>query len=69
MADLHLRSQAERFAIADSLLTGLWEEIRLGCAQDGILQVAVDCQVMINRIVWKLNEKLNNSNEQENNHG
>lgn len=68
MADLHLRSQAERFAIADSLLTGLWEEIRLGCAQDGILQVAVDCQVMINRIVWKLND-IANSSEKEDNHG
>lgn len=56
MSDLHLRSQVERLTIAENLLSGLWEEIRLGCVQDGLLQIAVYCQTDINRIVWKLNE-------------
>lgn len=50
------RSQAERMALALSLLEGLWEEIGDGEAED-ILQEAVYAQVYINRIVWKLNEK------------
>ena len=50
------RSQAERMAVASSLLEGLWEEIRKGEAEN-ILQEAVYAQQSINRIVWKLNEK------------
>lgn len=52
------RSQAERMALASSLLDGLWEEIRKGEAEN-ILQEAVYAQQSINRIVWKLNERMN----------
>lgn len=57
MSELHLRSQIERLTIAETLLAGVWEEVRLGCVQDGALQLAVNCQIDINRIVWKLNEQ------------
>lgn len=53
------RSQAERLTIAESLLSGVWDEIERGKIDDGVLQLAVNSQIMCNRIVWKLNE-LNN---------
>lgn len=65
MGDLHLRSQVERLTIADSLFKTVWEEVRLGCAQDGILQIAVDCQAEVNRIVWALNERNNRGQDND----
>ena len=52
---LRLRSQAERMTIAETLLDRIWEEMTNGCVQDGLLQLAVNCQILCNRIVWKLN--------------
>lgn len=49
------RTQAERLSIVEALLTGVNEEIFKGKAED-ILQIAVNCQVEINRMVWKLNK-------------
>lgn len=54
--DIHLRSQVERLTIAETLMEGVWEEVRRGCVQDNILQIAVYCQVFANRIVSVLNE-------------
>ena len=55
------RSQAERLAIADSLIASVWEEYVNGSIDTGTLQVAAYIQANANRIVWKLNE-LNNPN-------
>lgn len=55
------RSQAERLAIADSLIASVWEEYLNGSIDRSTLQVAAYIQANANRIVWKLNE-LNNPN-------
>ena len=55
------RSQAERLAIADSLIASVWEEYLNGSVDRSTLQVVAYIQANANRIVWKLNE-LNNSN-------
>ena len=46
--ELRIRSQQERLTIA---------EVRFGKVEDGLLQTAVNAQIMCNRIVWKLNEQ------------
>ena len=54
------RTQAERLGIAEELLTSVREEIEKGKADTSVLQtevllqIAVFCQVEINRIVWML---------------
>lgn len=53
--ELKKRSQAERVAIAMTLLESIWDEVRTGNADD-ILQEMVYVQMFTNRIVWKLNE-------------
>lgn len=55
------RSQAERLAIANSLIASVWEEYLNGSIDRSTLQVAAYIQANANRIVWKLNE-LNNPN-------
>lgn len=67
MSDFHLRSQVERLTIVDTLLDGIWEEVQMGCIQDGILQIAVYAQTNCNRIVWKLNQ-INNGGHYEQDH-
>lgn len=52
------RTQAERLSIVEALLVGVNEEIFKGKAED-ILQIAVNCRIEINRMVWKLNKELN----------
>lgn len=56
MADLSKRSQTERLTIAESLVSSVWEEFLNGSIDEENLQIAVDLQVNVNRIVWKLNE-------------
>ena len=54
------RTQSERLTIVEALLTSLWDEISEGEIEAKgayILQQAVDCQIFMNRIVWKLNEE------------
>ena len=53
--ELKKRTQAERVAIASTLLESVWDEVRTGNADD-ILQEMVYVQMFTNRIVWKLNE-------------
>ena len=53
--ELKKRTQAERVAIALTLLESVWDEVRTGNADD-ILQEMVYVQMFTNRIVWKLNE-------------
>ena len=53
---LEKRSQAERLIIAESLLEGIWAEFLDGKIDKDIIQTAVNAQVSINRIVWKLNQ-------------
>ena len=53
--ELKKRTQAERVAIASTLLESVWDEVRTGKADD-ILQEMVYVQMFTNRIVWKLNE-------------
>jgi len=55
MMELTKRSQTERLIIVDTLLTGIREELSKGKTEENILQLAVNCQVEINRIVFKLN--------------
>ena len=49
------RSQRERLGIVESLLVGINIELRDGKVED-ITQQAVNCQVEMNRMVWKLNK-------------
>ena len=49
------RTQAERIAIVESLLVGINSELYEGKAED-IIQQAVNCQIEINRMVYKLNK-------------
>lgn len=53
---LKKRRQVERLAIAYGLLDSIWEEMANGKVEDNLLQLAVNAQTDINRIVWKLNE-------------
>ena len=53
---LNKRRQVERLAIAYGLLDSIWEEMANGKVEDNLLQLAVNAQTDINRIVWKLNE-------------
>jgi hypothetical protein len=55
MSNLTKRSQAERLAIAETLLASVWAEYQKGNIDSGNGQIAVDIQVYVNRIVWKLN--------------
>lgn len=55
MAELKKRTQAERMAIAETLLSSVWEEFERGIIDEDVMQVAVNAQVDIDRIVWKLN--------------
>ena len=59
MSDLIKRSQAERIAIAQSLLTSVWQDFENGDIDRNVLQAMVYIEVYVNRILWKLN-KLNN---------
>ena len=57
MIKIEKRSQAERLAIAESLLDSVCEEVSEGNIETtDVLQTAVNCQVQIGRIVWKLNK-------------
>lgn len=58
MNDIEKRTQVERLTIAESLLASLWEEFQKGSIEPGVTQLAVNCQVDINRIVWKLNAQM-----------
>ena len=57
MSELNLkkRSQVDRLIISDAMIDSVWEEIRQGKAEN-VLQLSVDIQTNVNRIVWKLNE-------------
>lgn len=56
-ATLKKRRQVDRLLLAEVLLSGIWKEFQEGEIDDGLMQLAVDAQIMCNRIVWKLNEK------------
>ena len=49
------RSQAERLTIAENLIASVWTDYLGGNIEDNNLQLAVNIQVNVNRIVWKLN--------------
>lgn len=49
------RTQSERLAIVESLLVGINSEIQEGKTEP-ILQQAANCQIEINRMVFKLNK-------------
>jgi len=57
-----LLSQGNRIAKADECLNAVFEEMLNGYVDDDCMQTAVDCQVTINRIVWKLNQVYYGSN-------
>jgi len=54
-AVLTKRSQAERLTIAENLIASVWADYLGGNIEDNNLQLAVNIQVNVNRIVWKLN--------------
>lgn len=56
MAEINDKPQLWKLKVAEGILEDLWEDIGRGHAEDGLLQTAVDTQIFINRIVWKLNE-------------
>ena len=55
------RSQAERLTIAESLVSSVWEEVVDDNVENipDVLQLAVNIQVDVNRIVWRLNQMNN----------
>ncbi len=59
MTDMFNRSQMARMNIAESLLESIMEEFESGVIDMNIMQTAVNCQIGINRIVWKLNQMRN----------
>lgn len=63
--EIHLskRSQAERIALVGALAETIWLEFQDGDIDDDILQAAVNAQICLNRIVWLLNERLNEDEE------
>lgn len=63
--EIHLskRSQAERIALVGVVAETIWLEFQDGDIDDDILQTAVNAQVCLNRIVWLLNERLNEDEE------
>lgn len=56
---LSKRSQLERLAIAETLVSQVCEEVLNNRVKGDILQTAVNIQVDINRIVWYLNRRNN----------
>ena len=60
MGVIEKRNQAERLAIVESLLVGINSELFDGEAEDplDITQQAVNCQIEIDRMVFKLNKLL-----------
>ena len=52
------RNKVERMTIANTLLTSIYEELLNGETDDieGLLQIAVNGQVEMNRIVFELNQ-------------
>lgn len=55
---LKKRSQNERLALANVLLDSVYEEMLNG-KDEGMLQLAVNIQVTVDRLVWLLNERMN----------
>lgn len=55
---LKKRSQSERLMIVESLVSKLWDELEDNNSEEDILQLAVNVQVYVNRIVWKLNKQM-----------
>jgi len=48
--------QLERIKQASDLLESVYEEMLQGYVDDGMMQEAVDTQITVNRIVFRLNE-------------
>ena len=54
------RKQIERLTIATSLLESVWDEVVEGVVEgDDLLQEVTYAQTFVNRLSWKLNERLN----------
>lgn len=58
MDAIQKRSQIERLTIAFTLIDSVWEEITNGTVEDDMLQIAVNMQTDVNRIVWALNRRM-----------
>lgn len=56
--EIKKRSQLERMINIEIALSQIWEEFEEGNIED-ILQVSAYAQTFLNRIVWKLNERMN----------
>lgn len=56
--EIKKRSQLERMINVEIALSQIWEEFEEGNIED-ILQVSAYAQTFLNRIVWKLNERMN----------
>lgn len=54
MDAIQKRSQIERLMIAFTLIDSVREEMANGTVEDDMLQIAVNTQVDVNRIVWAL---------------
>ena len=48
--------QLERIEQADKLLCDVYEEMLKGYIDEDLMQTAVDIQITVNRMVWKLNK-------------
>ncbi len=57
-----MNDQKAKIAKALRLTESVWKEMLAGNCED-VLQEAVYLQTMVNRIVWKLNERLNDRSD------
>ena len=51
------RTQKERLANVDALISGVYEEVLSEGVKEDILQLAVDVQIIANRLVFLLNQR------------
>lgn len=58
------RTQTERLIIAETLVSGVYQESREGKTED-ILQEAFSLHIRVNQLVWWLNKKMNGGKEHE----
>lgn len=61
--DFKKLSQAERMLLCSAIAESVYDDMLGGSFDDSALQDAVICQIFVNRIVFKLNERRNEDAE------
>ena len=55
--DFKKMTQADRVLLSSAILESVYDEMIGGSCDDSMLQDAVICQIFINRILYRLNER------------